>query len=439
MSFPLPPNMRLATPDDAAELTKLVNEAYRELADLGLNFTGTYQDKKITLERMLDAEVYLLYRDRDLIASISISIQQDGESALRCLYVHQLAVHPDHKRKGIGTYLLELAERRAHHDAIARIQLDTAIPALHLVKLYESLGYKPIKQVQWEGKTYQSYVMEKTLGIVMSILSFVVMSLSAIPAWSQVEEFKDVDGCFVLHDLKASKDIFRYGDHRCAERMPACSTFKVPLALMALDKGVLKDETEEIKWDGVQREIKAWNQNHTAASWMRDSVVWYSQALTPKLGRDVIEGYLKSFGFGTHDLSGGIKNAWLTMTPSADSKINTTLKLSPDEQVSFLAKLFRAQLPVSKHAIETTKKMLFLEKFANGFELRGKTGSGFVALTPHPIRVGWFVAHISRGDQELIAVTMFTDQRKNPPYAYGGPHAKDITKSILVERGLWSK
>jgi beta-lactamase class D len=264
------------------------------------------------------------------------------------------------------------------------------------------------------------------------------VSLVATSTLAEQKQLEGVDGCFILYDLKAEKQLIRYGGDRCAERVPASSTFKVPLALMAFDKGVLKDESHLIKWDGVDREIPSWNKDQTAASWMRESVVWYSQALTPKLGKDLIEKYLTNFVFGSHDMSGGIKDAWLTVTPSTPS-VKNTLKISADEQVQFIAKLFKNQLPVSKRALDTTKKIMFLEKSSNGFELSGKTGSGYLSVSPDKVRVGWFVSHVKRGDQALVAVTAFKDTRKDPPYKYGGPFAKDITKAILTEQGYWSK
>ena len=274
---------------------------------------------------------------------------------------------------------------------------------------------------------------DKDLNKTAALLSGIVLCMSATLALSQEKQFEGVDGCFVLYDLKADRQLTKYGDKRCSERVIACSTFKVPLALMAFDRGVLKNEDDAIKWDGIQREIPAWNQDHTAASWMRDSVVWYSQVLTPKLGKVTIEKYLADFGYGNHDMSGGIDAAWLTTMPS-----KATMKVSANEQLKFIAKLFKGQLPVSKNAQEATKKIMYLEKSANGFELSGKTGSGSPVLASgKAVRVGWFVAHVKKGEQELVAVTAFTDLRKDPPYKYAGPVAKDITKLILTEHGYW--
>jgi hypothetical protein len=41
--------------------------------------------------------------------------------------------------------------------------LDTAVPAVHLVALYEKLGFREVAQVQWPGKFYRSAVLIKDL------------------------------------------------------------------------------------------------------------------------------------------------------------------------------------------------------------------------------------------------------------------------------------
>lgn len=159
----LPPNLRLANETDVPALRRLVNDAYRELADMGLNYTGTYQDEDITRERMAGAEVYVLERQGELLASISLSVSDTSDGTGTCLYINQLAVRPDQRRNGIGTDLLDFAEQRATYGGLERLRLDTAIPAKHLVALYERRGYRPVEEVQWEGKTYKSYIMEKNL------------------------------------------------------------------------------------------------------------------------------------------------------------------------------------------------------------------------------------------------------------------------------------
>jgi GNAT superfamily N-acetyltransferase len=150
--------IRLATDDDVPALRRLVNAAYAELAEMGLNYTGTFQDEDITRERMQGNDVYVAFLGEDMIGTISLEVQEENQPIL---YISQLGVHPQHKRKGLGRLLLELAEREARERGINRLQLDTATPATHLVSLYLSLGYKIIQEVRWGGKNYSSYIMEK--------------------------------------------------------------------------------------------------------------------------------------------------------------------------------------------------------------------------------------------------------------------------------------
>ena len=163
MSFALPDDVRLAADADVPALRSLINAAYLELAERGLNFTGSYQDEELTRQRIQGAEVYLVERGGELLASVSLSIKPVEGQTDPCLYVNQLAVAPAHKRRGLGSFLLDLAERRAEHSGLRRLRLCTAVPAFHLVGLYRRLGYAVVEEIQIEGKTYRSYIMEKCL------------------------------------------------------------------------------------------------------------------------------------------------------------------------------------------------------------------------------------------------------------------------------------
>jgi hypothetical protein len=85
--------LRLAGDGDVRVLRALVNQAYHELAEMGLNLTGTYQDEDITRERMQGKEVFLAYLGDTVAGTISLEAgQSSGEE--RILYLNQLAVTP---------------------------------------------------------------------------------------------------------------------------------------------------------------------------------------------------------------------------------------------------------------------------------------------------------------------------------------------------------
>lgn len=153
--------VRLAGEADVPALRVFVNAAYRQLAALGLNYTGTYQDEQVTRERMQDKEVYLAFLDHELVGTISLHVEQQRQGWV--LYISQVAVDPARQRQGIGNFLLQLAEQRAIELGTLAIQLDTAIPATHLVNMYTKAGFQVIEEVYWRGKTYRSYIMQKLI------------------------------------------------------------------------------------------------------------------------------------------------------------------------------------------------------------------------------------------------------------------------------------
>ncbi len=249
--------------------------------------------------------------------------------------------------------------------------------------------------------------------------------------------FKDKDGCFVLFDLKSQKKIEDFGGARCLERQPACSTFKVPLALMAFDSGVLKDETQSLKWDKTKQFLPAWEKDHDAASWMKNSVVWFSQRLTKQMGEKKVQEYLNNFDYGTKDISGGLTTAWLTSNASEKTVINSTMRISADEQIKFLTKLYGipSELKVTANASDLTKKITFLEESPGKWLLSGKTGSGSVGSGKNQ-RLGWFIFKVEKGPEQYIGVVTFTDKKPNGK-GFGGPEAKEIAKRILQKLGKW--
>lgn len=267
--------------------------------------------------------------------------------------------------------------------------------------------------------------------ILSILLAFLFLSCSQGETKKSFVLPSHVKGCFLLYDLQ-SKTFVKKSGEGCQERLPACSTFKVPLALIAFDANILKDEKEVYKWDGVERMLPAWNKDHNAESWMKESVVWFSQRLTPKLGKKKVENYLRTFDYGNADLSSGLTDAWLHSpgNPSGSLSINAY------EQVAFMEKLWTDKLPVSKRALDITKKITYLETSPNGYVLSGKTGSNFYDKEKK-FQLGWFISHVQKGKEEYIAVTTISDLEPFELKTFGGFRSKELTKQFLAEAGLW--
>jgi ribosomal protein S18 acetylase RimI-like enzyme len=158
----LPSDYQLSEADVsmASEVRSLVNRAYQELSDMGLNYTATYQDVETTIQRMKTGQVFILKKQSQIVATILFS-KKNYFTNKNTAYVGQFAVLPEFKRQGLGTYLMDFCEELAQQQGYEGLQLDTAIPAAHLVKMYEKRGYNIVGETHWEGKTYRSYIFEK--------------------------------------------------------------------------------------------------------------------------------------------------------------------------------------------------------------------------------------------------------------------------------------
>ncbi|MBS1969386.1 MAG: class D beta-lactamase [Bdellovibrionales bacterium] len=244
--------------------------------------------------------------------------------------------------------------------------------------------------------------------------------------------FENAAGCFLLYNMKTNTFEKVIGEENCRVDYPAASTFKVPLAVMAFDSGALKDETEVLKWDGKKDVRPEANHDQDAKSWMRDSIVWFSQRLTPKIGEEKLQAYLNSFNYGNKDLKAGITQAWL-VAPNAKGP---ALKITAYEQVDFMKKLWTNSLSASPRSMKLTQDITYLETSPDGFKLNGKTGSSFYDKS-HKLALGWFVAHLEKDGLEYIVVTNFRDLKPTKSKSYGGLRAKETTKKILGDLKLW--
>ncbi|AEP89267.1 beta-lactamase [Bacillus subtilis subsp. subtilis str. RO-NN-1] len=224
------------------------------------------------------------------------------------------------------------------------------------------------------------------------------------------DEFKDTDGTFILHDLQKDQT-FVYNRKRANQRQTPQSTFKVVNALIGLQVKAVKDEYDVKRWDGVKREFESWNRDHTLGSAMRESAIWYYQALARDIGEERMKTWLHTLSYGNEDISGGIDQFWL----------QSSLTISPLEQETFLEKLVKEELPFDKPVMKTVKRMMIQEE-GDHYTLYGKTGTRLTDMG-----LGWFVGFIKTEHGSYVFVTNVDDS---------GTKAKNITVDILKKYGL---
>ena len=156
-------------PDDSIEeLTRLLHRAYAGLARMGLNFTAADQTPETTRARVEHGQCFVAVDGRQLVGTILVNSTVPnllGEcfGKPRSASIHQFAVPPHHRDRGVGSLLLAHAESWVKRLGFAEVALDTAQSAPQLIAFYVRRGYRSVSSVQWSGKTYRSVIMSKEL------------------------------------------------------------------------------------------------------------------------------------------------------------------------------------------------------------------------------------------------------------------------------------
>lgn len=234
--------------------------------------------------------------------------------------------------------------------------------------------------------------------------------------------------CTLISEAESGKVLLEEGD--CRSRVTPASTFKVPLAVMAYDAGVLSDAHNPVlsfqkgdpDWGGAN-----WTRDTDPTDWLRYSVLWYSQRITHIMGTEILEKYARDFHYGNADLSGdpgfnnGLERAWVA----------SSLKVSPKEQASFLRSLVIGTLPVSAEAMAHTRELL--EKHTTGnWVFHGKTGAAYPRRADRSFDYargwGWYVGWAESEGQSLVFVRL-TQARERLQVSPGG-----LTRDALLSK-----
>lgn len=222
--------------------------------------------------------------------------------------------------------------------------------------------------------------------------------------------------CTLISDAKSGVVLLEEGD--CISRVTPASTFKIPLAVMAYDANILTDAHSPVmvfrKGDpdwGVN-----WKSDTDPTSWLRFSVLWYSQRIAGAMGAQSLSRYAKKFSYGNADFSGdtgfdnGLERAWIA----------SSLKVSPHEQADFLRALLTDTLPVSTAAMLHTRDIIETHDL-DGWAFHGKTGGAYPRRADRSFDyakgIGWYVGWAQMGERTLIFVrlTQASERRSGSP------------------------
>ncbi|WP_104203849.1 class D beta-lactamase [Billgrantia saliphila] len=213
--------------------------------------------------------------------------------------------------------------------------------------------------------------------------------------WREIFRANEASGTLLVVDKReGGQGVLVHDEERARERFVPASTFKIPHTLFVLDAGVVEDEFQVFPWDGVERDFPQWNGDHDLRSGMRNSVVWLYQQFARELGEENERRYLEAIDYGNADIGEELEHFWLE---------EGMLAISAEEQIEFLERLYRNELPFDE-ADQRLVKDLMITAAGSDWILRGKTGwSG---------QLGWWVGWVERPTGPVFfALNMDTPNR----------------------------
>lgn len=215
----------------------------------------------------------------------------------------------------------------------------------------------------------------------LGLLFVWMLSANVYASESQLESlYQDniVEGSILIESADG-KLKYQYNVNNEASYIPA-STFKIPNTLIILEEGLIKDASEVIAWDGVERDYEPWNGNQTLKTAFQVSCVWCYQRYAKMVGDQKYHQYLSDFDYGNQLTGSEITRFWL------DGDLRVSLK----DQISFLRKVHSETLPIQQQHIKTLKQIM-LSDSNSAVKIWSKTGwSG---------KDGWYVGYLVVNNQ----------------------------------------
>ncbi len=223
---------------------------------------------------------------------------------------------------------------------------------------------------------------------------------------------QDVEGVLMIVSLEGKEKYMHNAGEIDNAYIPA-STFKIAHTLIALEEGIIKDQTVNIPWDGVQRTYAPWNKDQTLATAFAYSCVWCYQTFARHISHQQYRQYLQAFDYGNAKTGEQVTDFWL----------KGDLRISVSQQIAFLRKVYLEQLPVKTSSLRVLKEIMLSEASTN-YQIWSKTGW----QGEH----GWYVGYVQRENNVwLFAHYMKVQNQSDLPLRKSIAHEAFKLKGIL--------
>ncbi len=240
------------------------------------------------------------------------------------------------------------------------------------------------------------------------------------PEFQTILDTAGISGAILIFD--AQKNLYYTNDAKKIEEgsLPA-STFKIPNSIIALETGVVENDSTIFKWNGEPRAIKNWEQDLTLKQAFHFSCVPCYQEIARNIGTQRMRKYLDKLDFGKMSFdTTSIDIFWL----EGESRISQV------QEIDFLQRLYESKLPISSRTDKMMKDLMVIEENQN-YKLSGKTGWSI----RNGNNTGWFVGYVEKEKKTFYFATK-VEPKKDFDMDLFPKIRKDVTYLALKEMGI---
>lgn len=185
--------------------------------------------------------------------------------------------------------------------------------------------------------------------VALTTLFFFSCSVNKAKIDNELKKFysdnPNTEGCFTMLD-NATGEITVYNMAMDTLRVSPASTFNIPLSLIALQTGAVTDEKMKIQSDSSNPEsglniVEAFKQNSFASF----------EKVANDIDKDTLNAWISRLSYGVNTSKAKTDSIWM----------NNDLKISPDEQLGLLKRLYFDMLPFRKSVQLSVREMMVQE------------------------------------------------------------------------------
>lgn len=190
--------------------------------------------------------------------------------------------------------------------------------------------------------------------------------------------FNGLNGSAVIYSPSEKRYQIYNLETALTQRSP-CSTFKIISSLIALENKVINPEHSVRTWSGEVFWNRNWNRDINFEDAFQTSCVWYYREIIDEIGKETMQKELNRLCYGNCDISDweGFLNTNNNNRALTGFWIESSLKISPKEQVEVMERIFDEHSIYSQETQDKLKQvMLVSEPQIPDTLIYGKTGLG---------------------------------------------------------------